>query len=262
MDSTQHAHLATALSWIRASKRLVAFSGAGLSVDSGIPDFRSPGGLWERFDPNDYAHIDSFRRNPERVWRMLAEMNATIFAARPNPGHLALAELERLGLLHAVITQNIDGLHQEAGSRQVLEFHGTANSESCPRCRFVCADFKARQADFACPPRCPDCQAILRPDIVFFGEAIPAEVQERSFALAAEADLMLVIGTSAVVAPANWLPVLTTRHGGRVIEINLCPTHLVTECGALSLNGSCSELLPLVVSELAGALPPAENGFA
>lgn len=249
-DFTALEALEEAVRWLQNAKRVVALSGAGLSVDSGIPDFRSKGGLWERFDPNDYAHIDSFNENPARVWKMLDEMNDTIFAAEPNPGHLALAELERMGALQAVITQNIDGLHQEAGSRVVLEFHGTAQRLSCQSRDFACPDFKARRQEFSRPPRCPKCRRILRPDFVFFGEAIPPEVQERSFELAAQAQVMLVIGTSALVAPANWLPILTARNGGRIIEINLRPTHLVEECGALSLNGKCSDLLPRLVAAL------------
>ncbi|RJO67053.1 MAG: NAD-dependent deacylase [Myxococcales bacterium] len=230
------------------ARSTVALSGAGISVDSGIPDFRSPGGLWERFDPMDYAHISSFMENPARVWRMLDEIHDVVLKAKPNPGHQALAELEAMGRLDAVITQNIDNLHQEAGSKQVIEFHGNSKRLVCLSCLF---SYPSEKVTFkpGKPPRCV-CGAILKPDIVFFGEAIPPFAYHRALELAGHAEAMLVVGTSAQVAPSNMLPGITRANGGTIIEVNVGSTSLTAMPNVFHLNGSASEMLPRLVREV------------
>lgn len=238
--------LAKAAKTIANSSYAIALSGAGISVDSGIPDFRSPGGLWERFDPCDFAHIDSFIRNPLRVWEMLFEMRGMAIDAKPNAGHRALAELQDLGRLKGIITQNIDNLHQEAGSSKVVEFHGNTRRLACLECGRKYGADEAPPVSPGKPPRCA-CGAILKPDVVFFGEAIPADAMHRAISMAERADVMLVVGTSAQVAPANMLPGLTSRNDGTLIEVNLETTYLSRTYKTLHLGGSTTELLPRLV---------------
>lgn len=229
---------------IASSTTTIALSGAGISVDSGIPDFRSPGGLWEKFDPMDYAHIQSFISNPQRVWNMLAEMRDLVSNAKPNPGHLALARLQELGKLQAVITQNIDNLHQKAGNTEVIEFHGNSQHLVCLDCGNKYSE-KDKFESF--PPLCK-CGSILKPNIIFFGEAIPPNAYQRSVIFTEMADVMLVVGTSAQVAPANMLPAITRSNGGTIIEVNIEKTHLSKNFGALHLEGPASEILPELTS--------------
>lgn len=197
----------------------VALTGAGVSTESGIPDFRSPGGLWDRFDPFEFAHIDSFRRDPERVWEMLVELRGMVEGAKPNPGHVALAELEWAGLLDGIITQNIDGLHTRAGSKRVVEFHGNGAQLRCLRCDRLYDRGEVPAEPI--PPRCQSCQTILKPDAVFFGEAIPARAISGSQELMRSARVLLVCGTSAEVYPAARIPMVAKTHGVVVCEFNL-----------------------------------------
>jgi NAD-dependent deacetylase len=204
---------------IRRAGSVVALTGAGISVPSGIPDFRSPGtGLWENVDPMAVAHIDVFRRDPERFWHFYGNRFHTLEDKEPNAAHRALAELERRGQLDAVITQNIDRLHRKAGTRELVEVHGTIDHSSCLDCgtRYALADVRDRlDADPAGVPRC-DCSSPLKPDVVLFGEFLPDEALERAFALAAGADVLLCIGSSLEVYPIAQLPSLTRQSGGDV----------------------------------------------
>ena len=237
--------IARAADLLRQAGKAVALTGAGTSVESGIPDFRSPAGLWSRFDPLEYGTLSAFRRQPAKVWHMLAEL-VDIVQAEPNAGHYSLAALEDSGLLAGIITQNIDGLHQKAGSRRVVEFHGSLNTFTCPACRrqfplsFVLAG--------ALPPACASCDALLKPDVVFFEEAIPAAAFAQTAALLAGADLLLVAGTSCRVAPASSLPHQVRAQGGKLIEINPEP----------ALAGQADLVLPgrfaRTMAELAAAL--------
>jgi len=232
---------------IAASRKTIALTGAGISVESGIPDFRSAGGLWSRYDPGEYAHISAFQANPEKVWQMLQEMMELVMNAEPNPAHIALAELEGMGLLSAVVTQNVDGLHQKGGSKEVIEFHGSNRWLVC----LACGD-RREAASFSfdiIPPRCPRCDAILKPDVVFFGEPIPGEAHTRSFAEAATCDLVLVVGTSAMVYPAAGIPTTAKQNGAKVIEINTEPTPLTGVVSDYLIQGSAGEILPKIVEE-------------
>ncbi|MDP8221879.1 MAG: NAD-dependent deacylase [Candidatus Lernaella stagnicola] len=245
--------LQQAVEILRAAQHVVALTGAGISVDSGIPDFRSSGGLWDRFDPMEYAHIEAFRANPTKVWEMLREMTGIVKDSRPNPGHLALAELEKIGKLRAVVTQNIDNLHQEAGSHRVIEFHGNSRHLICLFCHreFTAEEVEQELATGGVfPPRCPDDGHILKPKIVFFGEAIPMDAAAEAHAEAEDCDVMLVIGTSATVFPASGLPITARRTGSRIIEINRMTTPLTEQVAHHSLRGSSSEILPSLVAAL------------
>ncbi len=207
---------------LRRATRVMALTGAGISVASGIPDFRSPGGLWERHDPMEVATAQALARHPGRVWAFLRDTLALVGAARPNAAHAALARLEAGGRLSGVVTQNIDGLHQAAGSRNVVEFHGGMGRFYCMGCgREHDPAAAARLGPDELPWRCDDCGAVVRPDIVFFGEPIPLDALRKSSQLALAADAVVVAGTSGEVAPANLLPREIKARGGVVVEINL-----------------------------------------
>jgi NAD-dependent deacetylase len=213
-------HTARVAELIREAGSVVALTGAGISVPSGIPDFRSPGtGLWANVDPMEVAHIDVFRRDPERFWRFYGARFQALEDKIPNRAHEALATLEQAGLLAAVITQNIDRLHARAGSRDVIEVHGTIDHSSCLGCgtRYPLAEVRRRQAvDLSGVPRC-DCSSPLKPDVVLFGEYLPVDALMRAERLAAQADLMLCIGSSLEVHPIAGLPATTLSAGGRIV---------------------------------------------
>jgi NAD-dependent deacetylase len=204
---------------ISGSERVVALTGAGISVPSGIPDFRSPGtGIWEKVDPMEVAHIDVFRRDPERFWHFYGNRFQTLEDKLPNGAHAALARLERAGLIEAVITQNIDRLHRKAGTRELIEVHGTISHSSCLQCRerYPLADVRARQrADAAGVPRC-GCGLPLKPDVVLFGEYLPVDALQRAEQLASAAGLMICVGSSLEVYPVAQLPEMTLAGGGKL----------------------------------------------
>jgi NAD-dependent deacetylase len=232
---------------IHRHPRVVALTGAGISVESGIPDFRSPGGLWERFDPMEYAHIQAFRKNPAKVWQLLTEMDETITRARPNPAHYALAELEVKGYLAGIITQNVDNLHQAAGSKRVVEYHGNALRFVCDKCRGL---HPRETLDFSHLPLYCLCGGLIRPDVIFFGEAIPPAAQTEAEDLAQYCDLLLVIGTSGEVAPASYIPAIASQWHAVIVENNLEPTRLTYTLAHHLLRGSAGKLLPLVLKDL------------
>ena len=235
---------------IREAKKGIAFTGAGISVESGIPDFRGPSGLWEKFDPMEYATIEAFCSNPQKVWTMIKEMGSLLEKSRPNPAHLALAELEQMGFLSSIVTQNIDDLHQAAGSKKVIEFHGSGKRFTCMNCGKAC-DRREVKLDFL-PPRC-FCGGVLKPDIVFFGEPIPWKAHTEAQNEAGSCDLMLVIGTSAVVSPACDLPVIAKRRGAKVVEINLEETQLTGKISNWMIKGSASRILQKILHEVLSA---------
>ncbi len=237
---------------IREADSVVALTGAGISVPSGIPDFRTPGtGLWAGVNPMEVAHIDVFRRDPERFWRFYGERFHTLEHKRPNRAHEALAELERAGMLDAVITQNIDRLHARAGSRELIEVHGTIAHSSCLRCAsaFELAEVRQRQAaDAESIPRC-DCGQPLKPDVVLFGEYLPADAIARAERLAAGADLMLCIGSSLEVYPVAQLPEVTLAAGGRLAILTQGSTHFDDQA-VVRCRGDVVEELAAVLEAL------------
>ena len=228
---------------ILSSSLTLALTGAGISVESGIPDFRSAQGLWSKFDPAEYATIQAFRANPKKVWKMLREMDDVVGRAKPNEAHKGMGELEEMGCLQAIITQNIDNLHQAGGSKDVIEYHGNASTLTCLWCgrRFKAAD--KRNED---PPRC-QCEKILKPDVIFFGEAIPEEAMNRSFHLASSARALLVVGTSAVVSPVNTIPSIAKHNGAKIVEINREKTHLTNTITDVFLQGNAGDIVPRLV---------------
>jgi NAD-dependent deacetylase len=191
----------------------VVLTGAGISTESGIPDFRSASGIWAQYDPMEYATIDAFRRDPEKVWEFYALRLGVLADAEPNAGHLALAELERRGLVQAIVTQNIDGLHQRAGSREVIEVHGSIRTATCIACGTETALEHPAQ-------RCPRCGAIMKPGVVMFGELLPQGAMERATELARAAGLLLVVGSALEVYPVAGLPEETLLAGGALAIVN------------------------------------------
>ena len=228
------------------SELTLALTGAGISVESGIPDFMSAGGLWSKFDPAEYANISAFRSNPEKVWEMLWEMDKIVSGAEPNEAHIGMGELEKMGYLHYIITQNVDNLHQAGGSKNVIEYHGNSSSLSCLWCGKT---YTAEEKRSEHPPRC-ECKMILKPDVVFFGEAIPQDAMNRSFQLASSAKALMVVGTSAVVSPANTIPSIAKQNGARVIEINKERTHLTDSLTDIFLQGSAGEIISVLVKTI------------
>ena len=236
---------------IRENQPCVALTGAGVSTESGVPDFRSPTGIWANFDPLEYATLGAFRRDPEKVWRFYAPRFSMLTDALPNRAHLALAELERMGLLTAVVTQNIDLLHERAGSRDVVEVHGSIRTSSCPSCgpSYPLAEVVTLIEAEDGAPRCPSCGAVLKPDVVFFDELLPKDAIERAFALAESARLLLVVGSSLEVYPVAGLPQETLAAGGKVAVVNEGPTWVDGQA-ALKLSDKAGGVLAATVAGL------------
>ena len=232
---------------LKKAKKVIAFTGAGASTESGIPDFRSKGGLWSRFDPMEYGTIGAFRRNPAKVWKMLVEL-IDIARAEPNAGHLAMAEMEKIGVLQGIITQNIDLLHQKAGSRNVVEFHGSIESFTCLDCGRGYPLSFVRQEQM--PPLCPACHSLLKPDVVFFDEQIPPRALARSKELLAGAEVLIVAGTSCQVAPASFIPSQIYGQGGKIIEVNLEPS--LDGLAEVVLQGTFTKMMTELVGQLDG----------
>lgn len=227
---------------------VVALSGAGMSVESGIASFRGPGGLWERYDPEEYGHITTLRHAPEKAWQMLREMEHEILKAEPNKGHRAFVELERLGRLDCIITQNVDGLHHVAGNSNVVEFHGNLLTIVCMDCG---RSRPAAEVDYdSAVPRCPHCGGPVKPDAVFFGEMIPPDALTRAEQASRGCDLMLVVGTSAMVYPAASMPGIAADHGATVVEINPCATPLTNRVSDYILLGAAGEVLSRLVARV------------
>ena len=236
-----------AASDIVKGKKVVALTGAGMSVESGIAPFRGKGGIWEKYDPVEYAYIDVLRTDPGKTWILLSEMQKEILKSKPNPGHLSLAELERLGFLSSIITQNVDGLHHEAGNKNVIEFHGNHRQAYCMECR---KQIKSEEISLeTLPPRC-DCGGVVRPDVVFFGEAIPPEALTKSNQETRSCKVMLVIGTSAEVQPAASLPDIAKSSGATIIEINIEETGFTDYTSDYFIKGKAGEILPKIVNKV------------
>lgn len=199
------------------AKYAIAFTGAGISVESGIPPFRGKGGLWNKYDP-DFLTLSTFHRYPEKSWHTIKEIFYDHWGeAEPNNGHTAIAQLEKMGIIKAVVTMNIDGLHQKAGSKNVVEYHGTIDTMVCEKCKQT---YHSSQIDLdTLPPKCR-CGNVIKPNFVFFEEGIPHDAYNNSLSYANKADLVLVVGTTGEVMPACYIPILAKRNGATIIEIN------------------------------------------
>jgi NAD-dependent deacetylase len=233
-----------------AADRAVALTGAGVSTPSGIPDFRGDRGLWSGQDPAEVAALHGFQRDPRPFYRWFGPLFGQLAAARPNPAHTALARLEQAGRLHAVITQNIDGLHQRAGSREVYELHGHIRSATCVRCGGqVPSQPLQRTIARGLPPACPACRGALKPDLVLFGENLPQGLYWMARSALEQSDLVLVAGTSLEVEPAGGLPLLALRRGARLIIVNKSATHLDARADVV-LRADVAEALPALAGRL------------
>jgi NAD-dependent deacetylase len=235
---------------LRRRQPCVVLTGAGISTESGIPDFRSPTGIWASYDPMEYASIGAFRRDPVKVWEFYAKRFEVLTRAEPNDGHVAVAELERRGLVRSVVTQNIDTLHARAGSRDVVEVHGSIRHADCLACgeQVPLDRVVALLADAPAPP-CPCCGEILKPGVVMFGELLREADIDRAFALAEEAALLLVVGSSLEVYPVAGLPETTLRSGGELAVVNRGPTPYDGRA-AFRIDGSAGETLRALVAAL------------
>ena len=243
---------------VQSSRHVVAFSGAGLSVESGIPPYRGPGGLWTKHGQPPLLSYKQFAQDPKGWWESrlsaetesgnpIYEMKLAVDRASPNPGHLALAELEGRGLLRCVITQNVDNLHHEAGSRALLEIHGNRTRLRCLQCGKRCPRDGFPLSEL--PPRCPECDGLLKMDTVMFGEKIPPDMLQACWTETRACDCMLLIGASGMVNPAAQMPVVAHQNGATLIEINISETPLTRLCH-VTLSGPSGEVLPLLVDRI------------
>lgn len=233
---------------LSTSADTVAFTGAGISAPSGLSTFRSEAGIWSRFPVEEYGTTEAFRHNPERSWELFGALEQELQRARPNPAHEALAELDLLGVVKAVVTQNIDGLHQQAGSREVVEYHGSATTGHCPRCgrRFR----RDELPPWPPAPRCQDCSAVLRPDVVLFGDPIPPEAALRAEELLRAADTILVVGSTLEVMPASWLVFSAARRGAQVAVVDPNPSSAARSIADLVVPEPAEVVLPATVDQL------------
>jgi NAD-dependent deacetylase len=247
-------YIARAAELVREARYAIALTGAGVSTPSGIPDFRSPGsGLWEHVDPMAVSSIYAFRRRPELFYDWIRPMVPTFLAAQPNPCHRALAELEAAGWLKAVITQNIDNLHQRAGSREVLELHGHMREATCISCYNKVPTDGLLEAFAASSEvlRCAVCGGVMKPDVVLLGEQLPVKVVNAAMVHIRQADLMLIVGSSLEVTPASQLPLLVHENAGRLIVVNLMPTY-IDHLAEVVIHADVAEVLPHIAQACAG----------
>ncbi|MGY5863045.1 MAG: NAD-dependent deacylase [Candidatus Thorarchaeota archaeon] len=237
-----------AIELVASSSRIIALTGAGISVDSGIPDFRSEGGLWERYDPHEYATIESFNQNPSKFWTMGRELAETILQAKPNSAHMGLYKLESEKKLIGIITQNIDNLHQAAGNKRIVELHGNYLRAHCTECskEFVGDAVHQSVVNGEIPPKCDVCKGVLKSEAILFGEPLPETAMEEAVELCRQTDLMLVIGSSLTIYPAAFLPQLAKNAGAKIVLINLEGTN--RNCVAdIVIRGRATEIIPKLV---------------
>lgn len=247
---TRAAELQKAAAMLRGARHAVAFTGAGISTPSGIPDFRSAeSGLWQKYDPMAVASLGVFQSHPEKFYNWLRPLLQAIWAANPNPAHLALAQMETAGIIQAVISQNIDDLHQRAGSKSVYEVHGSLRTMSCACCgeTYPSTQFRDQLTYDDQMPRCPRCGRVMKPDITLFGEMLPEDTWQEAESHCAKADVMLVAGSSLEVWPAATLPELAVQNGARLIVCNLTPTHLNARADVV-LDADVADTLPRIAS--------------
>jgi len=228
-----------------SSEFAVVLTGAGVSTASGIPDFRGPQGLWRVVDPSLFE-ITYFYRNPLESWRLFAARFGSLREVKPNPAHLAIARLEQMGLVKAVITQNIDGLHQAAGSRRVIELHGNARYAVCTECgRKYPIEDALKAVSEGRLPTCPVCGGLLKPDVIYFGEPLPPDALQEAFTLAENSDLFMVVGSSLAVSPANQLPVVAKSRRAKLIIVNVGET-MLDDIADVKVEAPVERFMPMV----------------
>lgn len=244
--------IAFATELLRKAKAAVVLTGAGISTPSGIPDFRSEGtGLWSRDEPLEVASLNTFRTNPEKFYAWFRPLASQIFNAKPNEAHLVLARLEEAGLIHAVLTQNIDMLHQKAGSKRVIEMHGTSATLSCTQCfqQVGSAPYLKPFVEKGEIPRCPNCGGVLKPDVVLFGEQLPQKAWNAAQRETRACDLMLVAGSSLEVLPVAGLPMQALDRGAHLVIVNHSPTYLSVRADVV-LEGDVAEIMPAIAEQV------------
>lgn len=251
LPSPLNERIARAVHLFQNAERTVAFTGAGISTESGLADFRSAGGLWSRFRNVSYQEFIASTEARKEYWSMRRELIPELLRARPNKAHLALAEMERMGKMQAVITQNIDGLHQDAGSSKVLELHGTNRSASCLNCgrQWPIEAIQKRLEAGNLEPHCTICDGLIKPDTVSFGQAMPRDVMAEAFSLAGTCDLLLMIGSSLEVYPAASIPPVASEHGAKLIFINRTRTPC-DHISELLFNEPAGKVMPLIAGDL------------
>ncbi len=237
--------------WVKESKNIVLFSGAGVSAESGIPTYRGNDGLWDKYDPEKYANINYFYEDPSYYWNFFKDVRSPVLQkAKPNLAHKSIAKLESLGKIKSVITQNIDGLHKEAGSKNILELHGNTRMFSCLKCK---TEYKMDQVDRllekTLPPECEKCGGLIRPQVIFFGENLNPIVLNRAENDSSHCDLFIAAGSSLVVQPAASLPLIAKNNGAKLAIINIDPTPL-DSIADLVINISVSEVFVKIVTGL------------
>ncbi|MFW6131128.1 MAG: SIR2 family NAD-dependent protein deacylase [Candidatus Aminicenantaceae bacterium] len=232
---------------LKNTKKVVISTGAGISAESGIPTFRGKDGLWKKYRAEELATPQAFKNDPKLVWEWYEWRRSIIGKKNPNPGHKILAQWEKIFPEYTLITQNIDGLHQKAGSTKVLELHGNIWKTRCTKTDklFDCFDMPLKEI----PPACPECGAILRPHVVWFGESLPHENLHQAFQKSSNCEVIFVVGTSAFVQPAASLPLYAAEEGAKIVEININPTPLTSQSD-FSFLGKSGEILPLINNEL------------
>lgn len=229
---------ARAARWIQNASHVVVFTGAGISVESGIPPFRGENGLWSKYDPV-FLNTSYFQSHASSSWKLIKEIFYDFFGkAKSNAAHEIIAKWEKAGIVHAIITQNIDNLHQEAGSKNVIEFHGTAQTLTCCNCG---KRYQSKDRIMTLPPLCPDCDGLLKPDFVFFNEPIPQTAHEGAIHHAKSADIFILVGTTGEIMPASLIPYLADKKTTRYIEINIAPTKYTRELTDIFLEDKATD---------------------
>jgi len=236
-----------AIKIIKNAKHITAFTGAGISVESGIPPFRGENGLWNKFDPI-FLDINYFHQNPLDSWKLIKEIFYDFFGkAKPNIAHYALSEMENLGYINSIITQNIDNLHQEAGSKKVYEFHGNSRNLVCTNCNKI---YLAKNVNLSnLPPKCKNCGTVLKPNFIFFGEPIPEPARTNSFAETENADVFILIGTTGEIMPASIIPYEAKKNGSKIIEINTHESNYTNSITDIFLQGKATEIMGNLLKE-------------
>ncbi len=245
-DSENSSLIEKAAFLIKEGQVVTALTGAGISAESGIPTFRGKDGLWQKFKPEELATPTAFSTNPKLVWEWYKYRIDLIKEAKPNPAHNALSELEKLHPDFLVMTQNVDNLHRRAGNKRIIEFHGNIFRARCTNCgrRYDVERFIDEEL-----PRCPECGKLLRPDVVWFGESLDPQVIEESWERTCRTNVMIIVGTSLLVYPAAYLPILAKEHGAKIIEVNPEPTYISDEADVV-LRKKAGEVLPKIVEKV------------